>query len=555
MFLLDPLLLKWLIDWVLPKKDVRLLLLSVVGFFGIYIVRLTLSQYAEQVLYRTIQKLTTRIRLSILEQINRLSADYHESIPLGEKHYRIQQDVDQVAEMSATIVPSFLRTVSYSLFVLGAMLVLDFRLTWIVLPLAPLFFLISRYFRGRLQRASSLTEQQSSRESNFLLEHLSSVVQLQLLKQEECQAQAFLETAALRAKSFLQRSLLERFFSISYLTILAVGTCIALGYGGYQVLAGTLSIGSLVAFYTYFDRLMNPASAAAELYSRFNRLSTTIDRILEILESTPSVVDRPNAQSLPSPFLGHIELKGVCFSYPGVPVLRGLDLVIRPGEKVALVGVSGSGKSSIIKLIARLYDVNQGVVCIDGIDIGNARLGSIRTNICYLMQDPVLFDRTFKENLLLGRPQATEAELKVAIKIADLERLLERLPSSWDTALGPRGNAVSGGERQRIALARALLQNPNLLLLDESTSALDAPSERKVFDNLVRHLPHQTIVFVSHRITSLTWVDKIIVLNEGVIEAQGTHEELLAACELYTRLYNTTSFTNDVLTHGSTTGN
>jgi ABC-type multidrug transport system fused ATPase/permease subunit len=553
MFLLDPLLLKWLIDRVLPSKNVRFLLLSVVGFFGIYVTRLLLSEAAEQIYFRTVQKLISGIRLSILKQINRLSADYHESIPIGEKLYRMQQDVDQVAELGAILVPSFLRTVSYGLFVLGAMLALDFQLTWIVLPFAPLFFVISRYFRDRLQRASHVAQQQSSRESSFLHEHLSSVIQVQLLKQEERQTHAFLERAALRVETLIQRSLFETSFSVCYLMIIAVGTCTALSYGGYQVLTGTLSIGGLVAFYTYFDRLMNPIRTAAELYSRFNRLSTSINRILEILESKPSVADGPNAQTFPSPFLGHIELKRVFFSYATVPVLKGLDLVIRPGEKVALVGVSGSGKSSIIKLIARLYDVKQGAIYIDGIDVRKLRLESIRSSISYLMQDAVLFDRTFKENLLLGKPEATEAELEIAIRIADLEKLFERLPNAWDTPLGPRGNALSGGERQRVALARALLQNPSLLLLDESTSALDAPSERKVFDNLARHFPHQTVIFVSHRITSLTWVDKIIVLNDGVVEAQGTHDELIATCELYDRLYSITSSTNDLkgLTHSS----
>src|SRR5439155_27260415 len=183
-----------------------------------------------------------------------------------------------------------------------------------------------------------------------------------------------------------------------------------------------------------------------------------------------------------------------------------------------LVGMNVSGKSTLATLIAKLYDVNRIDVCIDGIYVPNIRLGSLRTKVCYLLQYAVIFDRTVKKNLLLGNPSATTTELQRAVEIADLKELVRRLPQGLNTPVGPRGNALSGGERQRLALARAVLQNPSVLLLDESTSALDAPSERRVFVNLAAHFPKQTIVFVSHRIASLKWVDRIIVLNRGVIE-------------------------------------
>ena len=232
-------------------------------------------------------------------------------------------------------------------------------------------------------------------------------------------------------------------------------------------------------------------------------------------------------------------MEGVSFSYcEAAPVLNNIDLKLEPGEKVALVGMSGSGKSTIAKLVARLYDVHRGTVYIDGMDVRNLRLESLRTRVCYLLQDAVLFDRTLKENLLLGNPLAPAKELHRAVEIADMKELLRRLPQGWDTPVGQRGNTLSGGERQRVALARAVLQNPSILLLDESTSALDAPSERRIFMNLAQHFPKQTIVFVSHRIASLKWVDRIIVLNHGVIEEQGTHDQLIHTGGLYTHLHS-----------------
>ena len=541
MFLLDPLLIKWLIDRVLPKRDFRLLLFAAAGCFGIYVCRLSFSALAGLVSFKTVQELVFRIRLNILEQMNRLSADYHETTPAGEKLYRIEQDVDQVAELGSSLVPYVLQTSFNALFVVGTMVVLDFRLTCMVLPLLPFFFGFSRYFDGRLRRASDLAQRESTNESSFLQEHLDSVIQIQLLHQEKNQTQAFLERAIQRVKALNSRMRVEIAFGTSYMAVIALGSIAILGYGGYQVFIGVLTVGGLVAFYSYMGRLFDPLHAAVDIYARFKRLDTSIGRILEVIEKLPSVRESPTAMHFPPSMRGRVELKRASFSYrTGQRVLNALELGLEAGEKVALVGVSGSGKSTITKLIARLYDVDDGAVYIDGIDIRNLRLESLRTKVCYLMQDTVLFDRTLRENLALGKPAASSKELTRALEIADLGEVVLRLPKRLDTRLGPRGSILSGGERQRVALARAVLQNPVLLLLDEATSALDAPSERRVFANLAEHFPHQTMVIISHRICALEWVDRIVVLNRGVIEEQGTHDQLLGMGNLYAHLHNST---------------
>jgi ATP-binding cassette, subfamily B, putative efflux pump len=330
-------------------------------------------------------------------------------------------------------------------------------------------------------------------------------------------------------------------FATCYMGLIALGTVGILSYGGYQVFVGTLTVGGLVAFYSYLGRLFDPLNVAVDIYSRLNRLRSSIRRILGILEQIPGVANQPNCVCLSSRVRGSVLISDVCFSYriSGSCVLEQLNLQIKPGEKVALVGASGSGKSTVTKLIARLYDVGRGTICIDDLDVRTIDLNSLRTAICYVMQETILFDRSLKENLMLGNPEATEEELTRAIAMTDLEPLLQRLPDGWNTPLGPRGNTLSGGERQRLALARAVLQSPSLLILDESTSALDAPTEQNILSNLSQHFRHQTMIVVSHRLSALTWVDRIIVLNQGRIEDQGTHDYLLRRGGLYARLYNT----------------
>jgi ABC-type bacteriocin/lantibiotic exporter with double-glycine peptidase domain len=542
MFLLDPLLIKWLIDKVLPRRNLHLLFFAAAGFFVIYIGRLGFSSLARLVSFRSVQNLVFRIRLSLLEKMNQLSADYHEKTPLGEKLFRLEQDVDELAELGSSLVPYVLQTTFNSVFVVGVMCALNWRLTCVVLPLLPMFFVFRNYFQGRLRESSDRAQQESSRESSFLQEHLTSLIQIQLLNQERNQTSAFRDRAKGRIEAVNRRTLVEIWFSTCYMMIIALGTITILGYGGYQVFMGALTIGGLVAFYSYLARLFDPLNAAVEVYSRLNRMSANMRRILEVLETTPSVRESPNAMTIPVPMRGTVEIKNVCFAYRAeLDVLRGVDLRIEAGERVALVGINGSGKSTIAKLIARVYDVNQGAVFIEGVDVRNLRLEDIRTKISYLMQDVVLFDRTLKENLLLGKPSATPDELRGAIEVACLEDVVERLPSGWDTALGPGGNMLSGGERQRVALARAVLSSPSLLLLDEATSEVDAPAERKIFANLSQRFSSATFVLISHRLEALQWVDRIVVLDQGQISQQGTHEELAATCNLYVQLRSAVS--------------
>jgi ABC-type bacteriocin/lantibiotic exporter with double-glycine peptidase domain len=537
-FLLDPLILEWLIDIVLPKREGRLLIVAVVCIAGVYICQLCCYAAGGILSFQTVQRLVYSIRLKLLEQMNRLSADFHETVPLGEKLYRIEQDVDQVAELGSTIVPSILQTAFTAIFVLCTMFVLNLSLTCVLLPLMPFFAFLKRQYAIRLRRAADSAQEESSKENNFLQEHLSSVVQIQLLRQEETQTRAFISRARARMEALHRRNIQEILFRTWFLGVVAIGMMAILSYGGYQVFLGALTVGGFVAFYSYLARLFAPLSAAVDIYSRLNRLNSSLRRILKIIDERPSVCESPTAAELPRRAQARIILEGVFFGYhDNSHVLTGLNLEIRTGEKIALVGYSATGKSTVAKLIARLYDVNKGVVRFDGIDVRNITLASLRSTVCYVPQESILFDRSIKENLLLGRAEASVEELLEAVEVVGLTPLIHSLPGGWDTPVGPRGAFLSGGQRQRLALARAVLQEPSVFLLDEATSALDAPSERQVHVSLTQHFADRTILFISHRVPALTWTDRIVVLNQGVIAEQGTHDQLIETGRLYPNLF------------------
>jgi ABC-type multidrug transport system fused ATPase/permease subunit len=516
LILLDPLIVRLLIDEVIPHRRIGWLPLVAAAFFLTYMGRLGFDSLSNMLSFRAVQKMTFRTRLRLLRRLQQLSAEYHDNRPIGDTLHRLQIDVDQVSTLSGEVIPSALRMATVFTLVLITMLVLNYRLTLIVIPLIPVFTLVRRRFHDRLRRASESVEEQSGKMITFLEEHLSSILQVQLLSCEQREARRFARLSGSAVRAQVNRRGTELFFSSVLYLIIILGMASVLCYGGYQVITGTLTAGGLVAFYGYILQLFVPLYGIVDIYSKLQRVRASVRRLLEISEADLILRDRPNAVVLPCDVPAAIELKDVSFNYHADrPVLNALNLRVNPGERVALAGRSGNGKSTIARLVARLYDARDGIILLEGTDVRDIKLKSLRSSVIFVPQDPVLFDVTLRENLLYGNPSATQDELDIVAKLVQIESLINRLPNGWKEPLGPRGNRLSGGERQRVALARALLQRPQILILDECTSALDALTEKRLLKGLDSFLQNVTTIIISHRPFPLTWADRTIHIDSA----------------------------------------
>ena len=480
------------------------------------------------------QRIVFLTRLDLLRHIQKLSAGYHKKTSVGDLLHRIEQDVQQIEDLGASLVVSVVRiTVTTGLTIL-IMLVLNWKLTLIVLPLLAVAVYTRRYGQPRLRKLSDDVQKTGSDRTSMLQETLSSVLQVQLLRREAAEARRFASIARAGIEQFVRRRGGELLLGLANILVTVAGTALILGFGGHQVVNGALTIGGLVAFYTFLSRLFDPIENITSMYSQYQRASASIRRVQQVLREKPLIRDDADAQPLPSPARGIVELRNVTFRYEATrPILADVSLSAGPGESLAILGPTGSGKSTIANLITRFYDPDAGAVLLDGVDVRRLRLRDIRETVAVVPQEPLLFNATLRENLLLARKRATSAEIDEAVHMAQLDETLARLPQGLDTPVGPRGGLLSGGERQRVAIARAILQRPQVLVLDEATSALDGPTEQHLLAALRGFGRDRTILLVAHRLAPILWASRSLFLEDGAVVAYGRHDELFASSTRY----------------------
>lgn len=536
--LLDPLIVKWLIDVALPQRNLRLVLLGTLVFCAVYLASLGVNYLASFVSCLLTQKMVFRIRVSLLRQIHALPTPRHEQSQVGDTLYRMEQDVDRVSELSGDILPLTIQMVLVGIMVLVTMGILNWHLTVLVAPVLPIFYLLQRRYAAKLKDAADQVQSQSGRINAFLQEHLAGMMQLQLLNRTGTQARKFARLTATGAQLQIQQRATEIVFGGVSVSLIVLGMGLILGYGGYEVTRGALTVGGLVAFYGYVFRLFAPVSIAIDLQSRLQRVGASIRRIEEITDRAQRPEERLNTVLLPRDMKPDLEFRSVSFAYSkDRPVLREMSFRVEAEETVALVGLNGSGKSTIGFLATRLYDRDAGSILVGGKDIHDVDNRSLRAYITLVPQDPVLFDATIRQNLLYGNPGATSRDLDAVAALTQLDRVLLRLPRGLDEPLGPLGNSLSGGERKRLALARTLLQQPKILIVDEITSSLDAPSAAGLLEGLDLFRRTRTLVVVSHRPATILWADRILVVENGAIADSGKHWELMDRCEAYRKIW------------------
>lgn len=535
--LVDPLIMKWLIDTVLPKKDAHLLWIGVSAFGGAYLGRVALTYSGSIVSFTAVQKILFRVRMKLVRELHRKPAKYVEALPVGEALFRIEQDVNRIGDLAGDMLPNITRMLLVSVMVVTTMCLLNRHLTIVVLPFMPCALLLQRRYRSQLVKAADVSQEKLGKTTSVLQEHLTGLLQLQLLNRHGRHASLYARQAADSTTAQIQQRMAEIRYSVAYVSMIVLGSIVILGYGGYEVIQNRLTIGGLVAFYSYVARLFEPLSIAVDLQSRTQRVSASIRRILEIEGRGEEEEAPPSNLRLPRHLLPALEFRSVSFGHGDRGSLENLNLFVEPGEKIALVGISGSGKTTIAHLATGLYVPERGSILLGGQDIRNLDRRNLRSLISLVPQDPVLFDGTLRENLLYGDPTAKPNDIEWVLSVVQLERLVRDLPRGLNEPLGPMGRALSGGEKKRVAVGRALLMRPRILILDEVTNGLDEITANRMVKGLGQFLRDTSLIFISHKREAIAAADRILVLHGGRIVDNGSHCELVLRCLPYQELY------------------
>jgi ATP-binding cassette subfamily B protein/subfamily B ATP-binding cassette protein MsbA len=470
--------------------------------------------------------------------LQRLSLLFHSHRPVGDTIARVTGDPYGVH----LLVNGALLPLTQSTITLGAMFVvmwaLDPTLTVLSLAVVPLLILAIAVFGGPMKARTRARLDLEGRMMATVQQTLTAIPAIQAFTREEFEHARFRRYAGETAVAYQRATMADMWFKLAVGLVTAVGTAMVMGVGGLYALEGRVTVGTILIFLSYLASLYAPLSSIAYMASILQHAAANADRVMEILDTAPDVRDRPDARD--ARLNGHVLYEDVTFGYtPGRPVLRNVSLEARPGEVIAIVGPTGAGKTTLMNLLLRFFDPWSGRILIDGHDLRGLRVRTLRQQVAIVLQEPFIFPLSVAENIAYGRPDAGREEIVAAAVVANAAGFIERLSDGYDTVVGERGMTLSGGEKQRLSIARAFLKNAPILVLDEPTSALDARTERLLLDALRRLMEGRTTFIIAHRLSTIRNADRILVLREGEIVEQGTHVELLMRDGLYASLYRT----------------
>jgi len=516
---------------VLNVAAVSVVLIAVAGAVSSYVQSVTMTRVGQWVMHD--------LRSTLYNHIQRLSLSFHDHSQTGDLISRVTSDIDTVQSF---ITSSLMDTV-VDLLTLAGMLVLmsyiDWKFTLIALSVAPFLFVFVYKYTHQIKRASRAVRKKESEIVSKIQEVFSSIRVVKAFAREKYENRRFHEVSIESVELALRARALKAGLSPGVQMITAVGSALVLWYGARLTLAGTLTPGSLVLFLLYLGKLYSPIRGLSKLPDSFSKPAIAFERIQEVMDIEIKTRGPEKPRKAPA-FKGGIEFENVSFGYtPGRLILKDVSFGIEPGQVAAFVGPTGAGKTTIISLIPRFYEVTSGTIRIDGDDIRKFKLKSLRRQLGFVLQETLLFRAPIWQNIVYGRPSATRDEVVHAAQLANANEFIESMPEGYETMVGERGATLSGGQRQRIGIARAIIRDAPILILDEPTSGLDAASEAVVFDALQRLMAGRTCIVITHRLPTIQNADVIFVLQNGMIVERGTHNELLARGGLYLQLYNT----------------
>ena len=525
------------VNGTIGSDKMSILTFIALAVLGIAIVG-AISSYTEKYLTTSVaQWVGHDLRRTLYHHVQRLSLSYHDNKRTGDLISRITSDIDSVQDFVSQALLGLVVNVLTLIGMLGVMFYLDWRFTLIALSVAPALFIVVYSFTRRIKKASRAVRKKEGEIASVVHEVLSSIRVVQAFSRERYEQERFEKQSLETVETALRARGLKAKLPPIVQVIVAAGTCLVLWYGVRLVLMGTITAGSLLVFLIYLGKLYKPMRELSKMTDTISKTGVGYERIREVLETEREVRNLPGAVRAPE-FTGDIEFKNVNFGYSDDRLtLKELTFQIRPGTVAALVGPTGAGKTTIASLVARFYDPTSGTVMIDGQDVRHYKLHSLRRQISFVLQENLLFRAPLWQNIAYGRPEATRDEIIRASEMANAHEFIVKLPEGYDTLVGERGVTLSGGQRQRIAIARAIIRNAPILILDEPTSDLDAASEELVFDALSKLMEGRTSIVIAHRLATVQRADVIFVLDEGKIVQQGTHNELLARGGLYSELY------------------